>query len=114
MKVEIASVDKNGYHLGTSTTNLVSIDSRGRYRWKVEHEIHDDKVVELQILRFRLKVSLVEQNECGNNISSTILVDDNYRCDGEKVRIVTIGLIFEASSIFFPKINVLLLTILKI
>ena len=77
VKVEIASVDKNGYHLGTSTTNLVSIDSRGRYRWKIEHEIHDDKVVELQILRFRLKVSLVEQNECGNNISSTILVDDN-------------------------------------
>ena len=77
VKVEIASVDKNGYHLGTSTTNLVSIDSRGRYRWKIEHEIHDDKVVELQILRFRLKISLVEQNECGNNISSTILVDDN-------------------------------------
>ena len=51
VKLELASVDKEGSWL-KSTVKLVPVEGHGRYRWKVEHEVQDESVMELHFIRF--------------------------------------------------------------
>ena len=57
VKLELASIDKEGYQLGTSMIKLVPAEDRGRYRWKIEHEIQDETSLNFIFFAFTCKLS---------------------------------------------------------